>query len=229
MKAVLRALLVSLAVHALVAAGLVAYLEFGVRTETVATLDLSSLELSFAEEESPAAPSAPPAPETPPEPPPPVPDAPPEAPRDLPPPPPSPEAVGLPEPVEEPPRMPAAPVAPARETPRTEPSEPEPARESAAAAPRQAKVDAPPRPKASIRPDYPRLARLRGEQGDVVLEIRVDARGAVDRVEVVSSSGFADLDAAAERAARAARFTPAKADGRPVASTARITLNFRLK
>ncbi len=95
--------------------------------------------------------------------------------------------------------------------------------------PKQARVDAPPRPTRTIKPEYPLGSRRRGEEGGVVLEIAVDARGGVEHVEVVQSSGFAELDAAALRAARAARFTPARQDGRAVAARARLTLDFKLK
>jgi len=98
-----------------------------------------------------------------------------------------------------------------------------------AAAPRQATVDALPRPCQSIRPDYPRTARLRGEEGEVVLEISVSAAGAVDDVRVVRSSGFPSLDDAAVDAVRAAHFSPATSEGRAVAASARLTLTFKLK
>jgi len=104
-----------------------------------------------------------------------------------------------------------------------------PAESVPAVAPKQAKIDAPPKPHKAIKPDYPKGARQRGEQGDVVLEIRVNAAGIVDRVDVVSSCGFPELDEAAVRAARTARFTPAKSGGSPVASTARLKLDFKLK
>ena len=96
-------------------------------------------------------------------------------------------------------------------------------------APRQARIDAPPRPKKTIRPHYPDGARRRGEQGDVVLEIRVEEDGSVGDVKVVTPSGFGELDDAAVRAVRAARFTPARSGDAAVASTARLTLTFRLK
>ena len=98
-----------------------------------------------------------------------------------------------------------------------------------AVAPSQARVDAPPRPRRTIRPQYPKGARLRGEQGNVGLEILVNAEGTVDEVKVVTSSGFAELDEAAVKAAKAAKFRPAESGGRMVASTARLTLTFRLK
>lgn len=99
----------------------------------------------------------------------------------------------------------------------------------AQAAPRQAKIDAPPRPRASIRPEYPREARQRGEEGRVVLELTIDEEGGCREAKVVNSSGFAELDAAAVKAARAARFEPAKAAGQPVGAVVRMTLVFKLR
>ena len=97
-----------------------------------------------------------------------------------------------------------------------------------AAAPRQAKVDAPPKPKKSIRPVYPDGARRRGEEGDVVVEISVDERGGVVDARVVVSSGFNDLDDAACKAAKTAKFTPARRGSRPVSSVGRLTISFKL-
>ena len=211
---VVWAIVVALAVHALVAVGLAVYLEFGIVAETTVTLDLSSVELSFAEEEAVESAAARPVPDVPPPAP-----RPPEAAKPAPPPdaledlPPDPTAVPLPEPEPERPLMPAA----------------EPVPDEPQAAPRQAKIDAPPRPKKAIRPEYPRLSRLRGEQGDVIVEIVVNERGTVDEVTVVASSGYSELDAAAVKAAKAAKFNPARADGAAVRSTARLTLNFQLK
>lgn len=140
-----------------------------------------------------------------------------------------PEALRLPEPLPEQPflQTPERPKPPEASPPK--PVGPSPAAPPVAAvAPRQARVDAPPRPWRSIRPDYPKSARLRGEQGNVLLEFRVDVKGVVESVSVVMSSGFPELDAAALRAVRQARFRPAESAGRPVASTARLTLSFRL-
>ena len=95
-------------------------------------------------------------------------------------------------------------------------------------APKQARVDAPPRPLKTIRPDYPEGARQRNEEGDVTLELTISARGRVDSVTVVKSCGFAELDAAAVRAAQRTRFTPAKSGSMAVAATARLTIAFKL-
>jgi protein TonB len=183
----------------------------------IATLDLSSVDLSFAEDEDETAAVSPTMPATPEvEPPKPREEKPPEAERAEDPLPPDPAAPKLAEPEPERERM---------ETPNIPP----PAPPAPAVAPKQAKIDAPPKPHKTIKPDYPKGARQRGEQGEVVLEIRVNAAGNVDRVDIVSSCGFPELDEAAVRASRTARFTPAKSGGSPVASTARLKLDFKLK
>ena len=213
--------------HGLVAVGIVAYMKYAPSPTAIATLDLSSVDLSFAEDEDETAavsPTMPAMPEV--EPPKPREENPPEAERAEDPLPPDPAAPKLAEPEPEREQMETPELKPEPEKPKVErpPAEPVPA-----VAPKQAKIDAPPKPRKTIRPDYPKGARQRGEQGDVVLEIRVNAAGIVDRVDIVSPSGFSELDDAAVRAARAARFMPAKPGGSAVASTARLTLTFKLK
>ena len=201
----------------MVAVGIVAYMKYAPGPTAIATLDLSSVDLSFAEDEDETAavsPTMPAAPEV--EPLKPREEKPPEAEKAEDPLPPDPTAPKLVEPE------------PEREQMET-PSIPPPSPPAPAVAPKQAKIDAPPKPHKTIKPDYPKGARQRGEQGDVVLEIRVNAAGIVDRVDIVFSCGFSELDEAAVRAARTARFTPAKSGGSPVASTARLTLSFKLK
>ena len=211
------AIIASVAVHGLVAVGIVAYMNYAPDPTAIATLDLSSVDLSFAEDEDETAavsPTMPAAPEV--EPPKPREEKPPEAEKAEGPLPPDPTAPKLVEPE------------PEREQMET-PSIPPPSPPAPAVAPKQAKIDAPPKPRKTIKPDYPKGARQRGEQGDVILEIRVNAAGIVDHVDIVSPSGFSELDEAAVRAARTARFTPAKSGGSPVASTARLKLDFKLK
>ena len=211
MKNLILSFVASLLLHGLVAAGLITYLEYAPHPDVLATLDLSSVELSFAEQveetaavaSSPAsigrtAPS-PPQEEKPPE-------VKPEKPlhREL-------GEIKFPEPKEH---------SSIRAFEHSNISQP---------APRQARLDAPPRPKRNIKPDYPKGARQRGEQGDVILEIRVNPEGAVDDVKVAVSSGFPELDEAAVRAARAAKFSPARSGREAVASTARLRLSFKLR
>ena len=80
-----------------------------------------------------------------------------------------------------------------------------------------------------VVPTYPRSARRKGHEGRVTVEIAVADDGAVADVEVVASSGYAELDAAALGAARSARFAPATVDGVGVSGRLRLTFEFRLR
>ena len=207
------AIAVSVFVHLVIGLLIWGYMEYVPSPDVLATLDRSSVELSFAEEEDETAAVLPqssnpvlprPEPERPPEPK--VVETP-EPLLSIP------DAVEIPKPVEKP-------TLPAFRAPHPAPVTP---------APVQARVDAPPRPKRAIRPDYPKGSRQRGEQGDVVVEMMVNPQGEIDEATVVSSSGFVELDEAALRAVRFAKFTPARSGGETVASIARITLAFKLK
>jgi len=72
------------------------------------------------------------------------------------------------------------------------------------------KVEEKPRPEYIPQPPYPEVARLAGIEGQVVVEALVDVDGKIIDVRVLKSSGNQALDEAAVRAARDARFTPAK-------------------
>lgn len=100
---------------------------------------------------------------------------------------------------------------------------------AAEAAPVQAAVEAPPRPRRKIRPKYPDERRRRGEEGDVTLIVVVGEDGNVTEAAVERTSGFADFDAAAVKAVRSARFSPAESAGRPVVAPVRLTVSFRLR
>lgn len=234
MKRAVYAVLISLGVHATLALGLVAYFRVAPGPKALPTLDLSSVDLSFAEQEDASAPVVPQAPSAAlPEPPKPTALEPPPPRQAEMPLPPEPEGARFPEPQEERPQVKTEDAR--RETTDTQRKQEDSRRETQAAAPtpavapRQARVDAPPKPRRTIRPVYPKGARQRGEQGEVTVEIEVDAEGRVSEVKVVGSSGFAELDDAAVRAVRAATFVPAKSGGCAVESSARLTLAFRLK
>lgn len=190
--------------------------------------------VSIAAPAPPATRVAPPAPRPPP-PPPVVPTPPPPPPRPPPPPPPpEPEpqpAMKPPEPT--PPVAPEPPAETAMIEPDPAPAPAEPAAPPAGAPePDEAPVGRPdgdPRILGVCRPSYPRLSRLRGEEGTVLLSIRVSAGGAPEAVEVVSSSGAARLDQAAADAVRRTTFVPARRAGRPVASSCRLSVVFRLE
>lgn len=212
--------------HALLAAAIVLYIDYAPGPTVTAELDLSSVELSFSDAKSESetvAPALPSAARH---------EAPKPKPMELPPEvrpekrlPPEPGEYKFPEPKEEP-RLIESVKDMRRETVDTESQSAQPSQPSSLI---QAHVDAPPRPKRAIKPEYPKGARQRGEQGNVTLEIEIGVDGVCGAARVAVSCGFAELDAAAVKAALAARFVPAKKGDSPVSSVARLTLSFRLK
>jgi len=64
-------------------------------------------------------------------------------------------------------------------------------------------------------------------QGTVVLRIVVDARGQAQNIEIARSIGLG-LDERAVESVKRWRFRPATQNGRPVASSAIVEVNFRL-
>lgn len=78
------------------------------------------------------------------------------------------------------------------------------------------------------KPVYPPMARRLGEEGKVVLRVRVSAQGLPLAVEIRTSSGFARLDEAAKAAVEQWRFVPAKQGGETVESSVLVPLNFTL-
>ncbi len=89
--------------------------------------------------------------------------------------------------------------------------------------------DSPPGYMYNPKPRYPRDARRRGEEGNVMLLVDVLPNGRVDEISVESSSGHRLLDDAAVKAVRRWRFEPAKKTGRPVRAQVRIPVEFNLR
>lgn len=83
-----------------------------------------------------------------------------------------------------------------------------------------------PVPITSPAPDYPARALRRGDSGEVLLRVHVDARGVPAQIEIAASSGSRDLDRAAQRAVRRWRFRPAMRDGSPTAGVVTVPINF---
>ena len=77
-------------------------------------------------------------------------------------------------------------------------------------------------------PAYPEIARRRGQQGRVVLQVMVSAEGLPVTVSVAESSSYPTLDAAAVHAVQQWRFVPASRGGIPIAATAEVPVRFRL-
>jgi protein TonB len=79
------------------------------------------------------------------------------------------------------------------------------------------------------RPDYPEDVRRRGWTGTVRLELDLDERGHVTAARVVQSSGYDVLDRSALKAARTWIYSPAVLNGRAVAVTLPVTVNYGLR
>jgi protein TonB len=78
------------------------------------------------------------------------------------------------------------------------------------------------------QPRYPAQARRRNQQGVVLLEVRLDARGAQREIRLLRSSGFPSLDRAALEAVAEWRFHPEVINGRGVPSRVQIPVEFAL-
>jgi protein TonB len=67
-------------------------------------------------------------------------------------------------------------------------------------------------------PTYPTMSRRFGEQGAVVLRIKITPNGAASEVQVLQSSGYTRLDRSAVDAIQQWKFIPASRDGQAVAA-----------
>ena len=76
--------------------------------------------------------------------------------------------------------------------------------------------------------EYPESAKAKKIQGDVVMDVVIDAQGKVSDVTVVKKLAD-ELDAAATAAIRASTFRPGTKDGKPVPVKVTMTVAFRLK
>ena len=80
-----------------------------------------------------------------------------------------------------------------------------------------------------IKPKYPRVSRILGEEGTVVYSVDVLATGEAGKVYLVESSGFRRLDRSAAKALRKATFIPGKIGRIAIASTKEIAFRFDLR
>jgi len=130
--------------------------------------------------------------------------------------------------------------------------EPQPAQPAAASAPPAGPAAAPPTAAASApavpaaavaapktissgveylqapQPEYPLLARRKGEEGKVVLRALINIKGRPEGVEIQTSSGSARLDEAARQAVLRAVFKPHLEDGQAVMVYAIVPIKFQL-
>ena len=77
-------------------------------------------------------------------------------------------------------------------------------------------------------PEYPLIARRRGFQGTVVLEVMVDRNGRVGGLRVLKSSGYNVLDRAAKESVRNWIFKPAIKGNEKIEMWVRVPVCFHL-
>lgn len=78
-------------------------------------------------------------------------------------------------------------------------------------------------------PEYPRLARKRGYQGTVVLEVMVDQNGRVGDLRLFTSSGHSILDKKAMASVKGWLFEPAMKGDKKLDMWVRVPVRFELK
>ena len=80
----------------------------------------------------------------------------------------------------------------------------------------------------NLPPVYPRDAAMHGEQGTVGLIVQVAPDGHPADIQIASSSGYPELDAAARRAVERWHFRPGQADGHAASSVFNQQITFEL-
>lgn len=78
----------------------------------------------------------------------------------------------------------------------------------------------------SIEPEYPAAAARRSLSGKVVIRLYIDEKGSVERVETLRADPPGVFERSAERAFRAATFTPGMKAGRAVKTQMTIEVNY---
>ncbi len=108
-------------------------------------------------------------------------------------------------------------------------SNPDGERQLAALTPVKALKEAVPIYRQNPPPGYPRIARRKGYEGTVVLEVLVGRKGRVSDLRVLQSCGHAVLDEAAADSVRSWMFDPGRLDDEPVEMWVRVPIRFHLK
>ncbi|NKF23962.1 energy transducer TonB [Solimonas marina] len=76
-------------------------------------------------------------------------------------------------------------------------------------------------------PEYPPISQRLGEEGSVVLQLKVGVDGRVTDSKIQSSSGYPRLDEAARKALSLCQFQPAIVDGQKVPAWGALKYTFR--
>jgi periplasmic protein TonB len=83
-------------------------------------------------------------------------------------------------------------------------------------------------PQSLHKPEYPRMAVLKNQQGKVVVKLEIDETGKSHNIQILKSSGFALLDNAVITFAQMERFIPAISNNSPVKTTQQYSFLFKL-
>jgi protein TonB len=84
-----------------------------------------------------------------------------------------------------------------------------------------------PKPISRVSPEYAAAAKAEGVQGKVGLAVDIDEKGNTTRVTVVKKL-HPDLDKNAADAVKQWKWEPARKDGKPIAATETLDINFTL-
>lgn len=76
--------------------------------------------------------------------------------------------------------------------------------------------------------DYPKASLVNEEQGTVSLSILVNADGSVAEAKVDKSSGFKNLDKAAQKGLSGCKFKPGSKDGAPAQTWTKVDYAWKL-
>ena len=90
-------------------------------------------------------------------------------------------------------------------------------------------IEAVPLYKVNPLPEYPRIARKRGYQGTVVLEVLVDRNGRVGDLRLFTSSGHSILDRKAMASVKGWLFEPGMKGDKKLDMWVRVPVRFQLK
>lgn len=78
-------------------------------------------------------------------------------------------------------------------------------------------------------PEYPKLARKRGYQGTVILEVLVDRKGRAADLRILTSTGYSILDRVAMESVKNWLFEPGMRENKKVEMWVRVPIRFQLK
>ena len=79
------------------------------------------------------------------------------------------------------------------------------------------------------QPSYPVMAKRRGHEGEILLNVLVNSKGMVSEIKIKHSSGHVSLDTAALETVKNWLFTPATEGGRPISMWVDVPIEFRLE